>query len=181
MAYCAIKKKPDGSLDRVVTPNGNASVLYDRIAGIPHVEKEEDALNIYKNVLSEPFVKRFGRWYESPQTEQDGTNPLKYSNGEPRLFFSNGEVITANYAEALKSSRQTTIEAGFIASNDFVEVGSAESLGVPTNEVVFYQEKIALNDRSKFIPVMQISTDRNPSTRNGLINYLIAGGYLAGV
>jgi hypothetical protein len=373
MAYCAIRRGEDGSPDRVVTANGNASVLFDRIAGIPHVESVDRAVEIYKNVLSDRFVEKFGRWYDdgtatsrktdmvgrslteaearraveameahavdvpslnltpgnwiaefgkdgmvetpvgqvamgenqyqklvsmrrenqfgmvkptltnpdmileamseanegetsrktsylfirtfnvngekikhfesvtvrrdkkeavvsshilrknqlldrmktgsvvymatslnasgqasleytSPSgtgvssstgkdTEKSGNrqrNPLKYANGEPRLFFRTQSGVTDSYAEALRQSRTGTIEAGFIGSEDYVEAESADMLDVPGNEVVYCGDRVTLNRPDRFITVLRISADCNPATRGGLVNYLVANGYLSG-
>jgi hypothetical protein len=72
MAYCAIKRNREtGKLARVTTRNGNDSLLFNKIASIPHLSSTKDGvLEHYLNVLSPKFIDQFGDW-----TKDTALNP----------------------------------------------------------------------------------------------------------
>lgn len=62
MAYCAIKKNSEGKVSKVVLKNGDRSKLFDVINSIPQIFSKEEAISLYKNVLSSRFISIFGSW-----------------------------------------------------------------------------------------------------------------------
>lgn len=110
---------------------------------------------------------------------EDAVSPMVYENGEPRLYFlaPDGKAYN-NYGDALKNSGAGNVEAGFI-SGDIQMVSSPQAQSESTASVVVYDGNVKLNDRESFTKVLDINTDSNINTENGLMNYLIRRGYLS--
>lgn len=110
---------------------------------------------------------------------EDAVSPMTYSNGEPKLYFVSPDGgVYDDYADALQNSGSGNIEAGFI-SGDVQRVSSSQAQEESTAGVVEYDGKIKLNDRNSFIKILDINTDSNIQTEDGLTNYLIRKGYLS--
>ncbi len=62
MAGCIVSRNSNGQITEVRTPNGRASILFDRIASNPHIKDMDKALDVYKNVYSSQFIEEYGDW-----------------------------------------------------------------------------------------------------------------------
>jgi hypothetical protein len=109
MAYCGIKRRKDGGIDRVVTRDGNASVLFDKIASIPFVGATENALGIYKNVLSEKFTGLFGKWYNHVPVNRKDLNAVV---SKLRDYVDEETLKKASYAAGTMQKPKVVVSVG---------------------------------------------------------------------
>lgn len=110
---------------------------------------------------------------------EDAVSPFVYDNGEPRLYYltPSGEVYE-DYGDALRHTSGGNIEAGFISGNPQM-VTSSNALAESGADVVVYDNQIKLNNRDSFIKVLDINSDSNITTVQGVINNLIRKGYMS--
>lgn len=78
MASCVIKRTPYGTVQQVSTRDGNKSILFDKIAGIPFLRSEEKALDLYLNTLTEKFKKKFGDWESKVAKNKKAVSTIRY-------------------------------------------------------------------------------------------------------
>lgn len=70
---CSIKRNSDGKITSVHTKSGARSTLFDKIASIPVLKDNEEALSFFKKIYSSKFVQKFGNWMSKIPS-----NPKKY-------------------------------------------------------------------------------------------------------
>ena len=169
---CVINRDDSGQITSVNSFSGEPSILFDKIASNPHIGSMEDAVNIYKNVYSEKFIKKSGDW-------QQTTGPNQYETQEPRLFYKDAfGKITESFGEALNNSDGGSIEMGFVTTDDIVETSNGDNFF--NNDLVVTGTGFILNDEDAFTTVVTISnTNSNPETRSGFINHGIKTGVLS--
>jgi hypothetical protein len=141
--FCAIKRDREGKLERVSAPDGGRSVLFDRIAGIPHIEDAEMALSAYKHVLGKRFTDRVGSWWSSINNEVGLVGRyLRYEEtGEPRMFYRVGDWIGEEYREALRKAQGRDIEVGFITTEEIGVAGDESELATMGHGVVVWDRE----------------------------------------
>jgi len=144
------------------------SQLFRNISSLPLVNSLDSALDIYKNIYSTEFLESFGDW----KTVGNVNSNLIYDTGEPKMFFltPNG-FVTESYEEALKNTSDGDIKIGVIGTSDVFVVNSENQFTTFTNDVIMYNGKTKLNDRNKFIEMASISSNSDPTTVQGFINY----------
>jgi len=85
---CQITYKDDG-ID-VLAPNGETSVLFQDILGLPEINNEYEAIDAWTKIYSEPFNEWYGFDWEntsdSKKKELIDTGFLD-ANGEPSIFY----------------------------------------------------------------------------------------------
>lgn len=113
---------------------------------------------------------------ELPAADADN-NLLTYANGEPRLFFHDDDgYLYTDYGTALRNSNSPYIYAGFVSGTVAVSDGNITS----DVDVLYYDDKIFLNNPNAFQEVITINTDTNISNELGAINRLVKKGILSG-
>ena len=65
MSSCVIKKNKEGKIARVLTPSGEVSTLFDKIAGIAAVSDLDKAAEAYMTIYNDKFRSKFGDWTRS--------------------------------------------------------------------------------------------------------------------
>lgn len=62
MSSCVIKRNKEGKITRVLTPSGEVSTLFDKIAGIAAVSDLNKAAEAYMTTYNDKFRSKFGDW-----------------------------------------------------------------------------------------------------------------------
>lgn len=62
MSSCVIKRNSKGKITRVLTPSGEVSTLFDKIAGIATVSDLNKAAEAYMTTYNDKFRSKFGDW-----------------------------------------------------------------------------------------------------------------------
>lgn len=114
---------------------------------------------------------------------EDAVSPFVYENGEPRLYYlTPGGEVYEDYGEALRHTGGGNIEAGFI-SGSLQTVSTEEAMAKAASDIVSLRNndanKIKLNNPQAFTKVLDINSDSNILTKEGLVNNLIRKGYLS--
>lgn len=78
MASCLIQRTENGVLREVRTRDGNRSILFEKIAGIPFSRSAEKALDIYLNTLTDKFKKKFGNWENKIAKNKKAVSTIRY-------------------------------------------------------------------------------------------------------
>ena len=170
---CIVNLNDSGEIISVNTFAEEPSILFDKIVSNPHISSMGDALNIYKNVYSEKFIKKNGDW------QQGDVKLNQYETGEPRLFYRDAfGKITESFGEALNSSDGGSIQMGFVITDDIVETSNQENFF--QNDLVSTGTEFILNNPDAFTSVVTFSnTNSNSETRSGFINNSIKTGVLS--
>lgn len=76
MASCVINKNRPLS-ERVVTRNGDKSILFGKIMNIPFIGEWDEGVRYYANVLTGEFKKKFGDWEKRIASNPRAVNKIK--------------------------------------------------------------------------------------------------------
>lgn len=76
MASCVIDKNRPFS-ERVVTRNGDKSILFSKIMNVPFILEWDEGVRYYTNVLTDEFKKRFGDWERRIASNPKAVNKIK--------------------------------------------------------------------------------------------------------
>ncbi len=157
----------------VQEPDTLNSQSFDTIASNPLINSTEEALEIYKNIYSDNFIKLFGDWRINTPFSKESVNDI----GEPKIFFltPNG-FVTESYEEALKNTSDGNIRFGAIGTTDAFVATSEDQFNSFTNDLVTYNGKVKLNDKNKFIEIGSLSSNSDPTNTIGFTNYGIRQG-----
>lgn len=111
---------------------------------------------------------------------EDTVSPFTYENGEPKLFFLSGDgKVFDTYEDALRNTGTGFIQVGFLSGN--VERVTSDQASVSSSaDISVNGDKITLHNPDSFMRIMQIDSNSNPLTYDGLINSLIKKGYISG-
>lgn len=128
---CQITYNDNNTLT-VNAPNGQKSILFEKIKALPEVKDDRDAINSWLKVYTDTFKEWFGTdWETLSKSEQDKLIKEGYldSNGEPSVFyrgdytglesfnysnsvgkFGQGIYIAENKSQAESFAKQTSKE-----------------------------------------------------------------------
>ena len=73
---CQITRTTDGKINKVSTPNGSRSKLFDAIHSNIFMADADTSVKVLTNAYSSKVEKMF-----------EGTDKYKYDTGEPQLFY----------------------------------------------------------------------------------------------
>lgn len=172
---CRVKRNNEGKPVAVLLENltggKKLSVLFKNIVENPLVE-EEDALEVYQNIYSKKFKKKFGDWEVTTEGEEGINKAIVDENGEPKMFYltPTGE-ITDNYEEALNSTSEGKIRMGVITTDDILNLDSNRLFQGANNDFVTFNGKYRLNNSQAFLDLMSVDSNSNPNIKEGFINY----------
>lgn len=136
MPSCVIKRNKEGKITRVLTPSGEVSTLFDKIAGIAAVSDLNKAAEAYMTTYNDRFRSRFGDWVSN--AKRGGLrSSLRFR------YVSNGRVnMSARAADAINDG-MTDIGvdhglADFIKNNGYGEFdGEYHHVGKKYNKHYF--------------------------------------------
>lgn len=74
---CIIERGPGRRIQRVLTPSGQNSELFHKIASIPLIGNRDRAVSFLKTVYSSKFIKKFGNWLKYTPKNTKAYNKIK--------------------------------------------------------------------------------------------------------
>ena len=118
MSSCVIKRNSKGKITRVLTPSGEVSTLFDKIAGIATVSDLNKAAEAYMTIYNDKFRSKFG----------DGTRSVPRNKEAARSICAG---LSASEWEQLMSAKVLS------AISDMDAPALARSLGNSDNVVAY--------------------------------------------
>ena len=76
MSSCVIKRNSKGKITRVLTPSGEVSTLFDKIAGIAAVSDLNKAAEAYMTIYNDKFRSKFGDWTRSVPRNKEAARSI---------------------------------------------------------------------------------------------------------
>lgn len=140
MSSCVIKRNSKGKITRVLTPSGEVSTLFDKIAGIAAVSDLDKAAEAYMATYNDKFRSRFGDWVSNAKKE--GLRSSLRFRTSSQLFeeyptwLSGQTTSTGQHSTQITSTVNTYKKIGDFISNEGLEgksvLDASSGLGVGT-------------------------------------------------
>lgn len=140
MSSCVIKRNKEGKITRVLTPSGEVSTLFDKIAGIAAVSDLDKAAGAYMTTYNDKFRSRFGDWVSN--AKRDGLRSSLRFRASSQLFeeyptwLSGQTTSTGQHSTQITSTVNTYKKIGDFISNKGLEgksvLDASSGLGVGT-------------------------------------------------
>ena len=85
---CSIHKNRFGKVTSVKAQNGEDSILFKKLAGLPFINSQEDAATILStSIINSPVISK---------------SPLHlYETGEPKIYFQTNNGLTESYKASI--------------------------------------------------------------------------------
>lgn len=140
MSSCVIKRNKEGKITRVLTPSGEVSTLFDKIAGIATVSDLDKAAGAYMTTYNDKFRSKFGDWVSDAKRE--GLRSALRFRTSSRLFeeyptwLSGQTTSTGQHSTQITSTVNTYKKIGDFISNEGLDgksvLDASSGLGVGT-------------------------------------------------
>ena len=140
MSSCVIKRNKEGKITRVLTPSGEVSTLFDKIAGIAAVSDLDKAAEAYMTAYNDKFRSKFGDWVSNAKRE--GLRSSLRFRTSSQLFeeyptwLSGQTTSTGQHSTQITSTVNTYKKIGDFISNEGLEgksvLDASSGLGVGT-------------------------------------------------
>lgn len=140
MSSCVIKRNKEGKITRVLTPSGEVSTLFDKIAGIAAVSDLDKAAEAYMTAYNDKFRYKFGDWVSNAKRE--GLRSSLRFRTSSQLFeeyptwLSGQTTSTGQHSTQITSTVNTYKKIGDFISNEGLEgksvLDASSGLGVGT-------------------------------------------------
>lgn len=140
MSSCVIKRNKEGKITRVLTPSGEVSTLFDKIAGIAVVSDLDKAAEAYMTAYNDKFRSKFGDWVSNAKRE--GLRSSLRFRTSSQLFeeyptwLSGQTTSTGQHSTQITSTVNTYKKIGDFISNEGLEgksvLDASSGLGVGT-------------------------------------------------
>lgn len=140
MSSCVIKRNKEGKITRVLTPSGEVSTLFDKIAGIATVSNLDKAAEAYMTAYNDKFRSKFGDWVSNAKRE--GLRSSLRFRTSSQLFeeyptwLSGQTTSTGQHSTQITSTVNTYKKIGDFISNEGLEgksvLDASSGLGVGT-------------------------------------------------
>lgn len=133
---CQIKRTNNGLINRIETPTGERSQLFDAIHSNVFLADAETSLKIYNNAYSDKVKKTF-----------ESSDKYTYETGEPALFYkSSNNVEYDNLEELLINEETGNISIGFKNpyNDEFMPIANFTNKGSEKNEFLTSKVKEGL-------------------------------------
>lgn len=140
MSSCVIKRNKEGKITRVLTPSGEVSTLFDKIAGIAAVSDLDKAAEAYMTTYNDKFRSKFGDWVSN--AKRDGLRSSLRFRTSSQLFeeyptwLSGQTTSTGQHSTQITSTVNTYKKIGDFISNEGLEgksvLDASSGLGVGT-------------------------------------------------
>lgn len=140
MSSCVIKRNSKGKITRVLTPSGEVSTLFDKIAGMAAVSDLDKAAEAYMTTYNDKFRSKFGDWVSN--AKRDGLRSSLRFRTSSQLFeeyptwLSGQTTSTGQHSTQITSTVNTYKKIGDFISNEGLEgksvLDASSGLGVGT-------------------------------------------------
>lgn len=109
---CSIHKNRFGKVTSVKAQNGEDSILFKKLAGLPFIRTQEEAATILStSIIHSPIINK------SPSH--------LYETGEPKIYFKTSKGVTESYKEAILNNTDKVSYYGYMSvSGQLINLGS---------------------------------------------------------
>ena len=109
---CTIHKNRFGRVTSVKAQNGEDSILFKKLAGLPFIRTQEEAATILAtSIIHSPIINK------SPSH--------LYETGEPKIYFKISEGVTESYKDAILNNTDKVSYYGYMSvSGQLISFGS---------------------------------------------------------
>lgn len=148
MSSCVIKRNKEGKITRVLTPSGEVSTLFDKIAGIAAVSDLNKAAEAYMTIYNDKFRSKFGDWTRSVPRNKEAARSIS-----ARLNASEwGQLMSAKVLSAISDMDAPALARSLGDSDNVVayltsgEVGDVNDMAVVDTSTVQEVDLDSINE-----------------------------------
>lgn len=148
MSSCVIKRNKEGKITRVLTPSGEVSTLFDKIAGIAAVSNLNKAAEAYMTIYNDKFRSKFGDWTRSVPRNKEAARSIS-----ARLSASEwGQLMSAKVLSAISDMDAPALARSLGNSDNVVayltsgEVGDVNDMAVVDTSTVQEVDLDSINE-----------------------------------
>ena len=148
MSSCVIKRNKEGKITRVLTPSGEVSTLFDKIAGIAAVSDLNKAAEAYMTIYNDKFRSKFGDWTKSVPRNKEAARSIS-----ARLNASEwGQLMSAKVLSAISDMDAPALARSLGNSDNVVayltsgEVGEVSDMAVVDTSTVQEVDLDSINE-----------------------------------
>ena len=148
MSSCVIKRNKEGKITRVLTPSGEVSTLFDKIAGIAAVSDLNKAAEAYMTIYNDKFRSKFGNWTKSVPRNKEAARSIS-----ARLNASEwGQLMSAKVLSAISDMDAPALARSLGNSDNVVayltsgEVGEVNDMAVVDTSTVQEVDLDSINE-----------------------------------
>ena len=148
MSSCVIKRNKEGKITRVLTPSGEVSTLFDKIAGIAAVSDLNKAAEAYMTIYNDKFRSKFGDWTRSVPRNKEAARSIS-----ARLSASEwGQLMSAKVLSAISDMDAPALARSLGNSDNVVayltsgEVGDVNDMAVVDTSTVQEVDLDSINE-----------------------------------
>lgn len=148
MSSCVIKRNKEGKIARVLTPSGEVSTLFDKIAGIAAVSDLDKAAEAYMTIYNDKFRSKFGGWTRSVPRNKEAARSIS-----ARLSASEwGQLMSAKVLSAISDMDAPALARSLGDSDNVVayltsgEVGDVNDMAVVDTSTVQEVDLDSINE-----------------------------------
>ena len=150
MSSCVIKRNSKGKITRVLTPSGEVSTLFDKIAGIAAVSDLNKAAEAYMTIYNDKFRSKFGDWTRSVPRNKEAARSIS-----ARLSASEwGQLMSAKVLSAISDMDAPALARSLGNSDNAVayltsgEVGDVNDMAVVDTSTVQEVDLDSINENN---------------------------------
>lgn len=150
MSSCVIKRNSKGKITRVLTPSGEVSTLFDKIAGIATVSDLNKAAEAYMTIYNDKFRSKFGDWTRSVPRNKEAARSIS-----ARLSASEwGQLMSAKVLSAISDMDAPALARSLGNSDNVVayltsgEVGDVNDMAVVDTSTVQEVDLDSINENN---------------------------------
>ena len=150
MSSCVIKRNSKGKITRVLTPSGEVSTLFDKIAGIAAVSDLNKAAEAYMTIYNDKFRSKFGDWTRSVPRNKEAARSIS-----ARLSASEwGQLMSAKVLSAISDMDAPALARSLGNSDNVVayltsgEVGDVNDMAVVDTSTVQEVDLDSINENN---------------------------------
>lgn len=150
MSSCVIKRNKEGKITRVLTPSGEVSTLFDKIAGIAAVSDLNKAAEAYMTIYNDKFRSKFGDWTRSAPRNKEAARSIS-----ARLSASKwGQLMSAKVLSAISDMDAPALARSLGNSDNVVayltsgEVGDVNDMAVVDTSTVQEVDLDSINENN---------------------------------
>lgn len=148
MSSCVIKRNKEGKITRVLTPSGEVSTLFDKIAGIAAVSDLNKAAEAYMTIYNDKFRSKFGDWTKSVPRNKEAARSISARLNASEL----GQLMSAKVLSAISDMDAPALARSLGNSDNVVayltsgEVGEVSDMAVVDTSTVQEVDLDSINE-----------------------------------
>ena len=150
MSSCVIKRNKEGKIIRVLTPSGEVSTLFDKIAGIATVSDLNKAAEAYMTIYNDKFRSKFGNWTRSVPRNKEAARSIsaKLNASEWGQLMSAKVLSVISDMDAPALARSLGNSDNVVAYLTSGEVGDVNDMAVVDTSTVQEVDLDSINENN---------------------------------